>query len=163
MADLSPLNYDPAQVEDMGDGFKVIPPGTYNVMVVDSDVQTTRSGGKMLVLKYQIIDGAYIGDTVVDRLNLVNTSETAQKIGLSQLKNVCDAIGHKGQLKNSEQLHGKPLSIKVVVEKFESNKEPGKMLDSNRVEKRMKKQAASTLAAVPASGSADQPKAAISW
>jgi len=145
MANLAPLGFDPATTEDMGDGFKVVPPGVYNVVIVDSDVQSTKSGGKMLVLKYQIIDGQYVGDTVKDQINIVNSSDMAQKIGLSQLKNICDAIGHAGQLKDSNQLHGKPLAVKVAIEEFESNKEAGKMLKSNRVEKRMPKQSASTV------------------
>jgi hypothetical protein len=159
MADLTPLNYDPSQVEDLGDGFKVVPPGTYNVVIVESDVANTKNGGKMLVLKYQIVDGQYVGDTVLDRINIVNSSDTAQKIGLSQLKNICDAIGHKGQLSNSDLLHGKPMAIKVAIEKFESNKEAGKMLDSNRVEKRMPKQSASVTIAPPQQAKPQQPAA----
>lgn len=159
MADLAPLGFAPENIEDMGDGFKVIPPGTYNVVAVESDVKDTKSGGKMLELKYQIMDGANVGDTLLDRLNIVNSSETAQKIGLSQLKNICDAIGHTGQLKDSNQLHGKPFAVKVVVEEFESNKEKGKMLKSNKIEKRMKKQSASS--AAPATPG--QPKQAAAW
>lgn len=160
MADLSPLQFAPETTEDLGDGFKVVPPGTYNVVIVESDVKDTKAGGKMLVMKYQIIDGPQVGETVKDQLNIVNSSDMAQKIGLSQLKNICDAIGHTGQLKDSNQLHGKPFAVKVVVEKFESNTTPGKMLDSNKVEKRMKKQAASTAAT---QAHAEQPRQAAAW
>jgi len=165
MANLAPLNFIPENVEDLGDGFKVVPPGTYNVVIVDSDVQDTAKGGKMLVCRYQIIDGQYVGDTLTDRLNIVNSSDTAQKIGLSQLKNICDAVGHSGQLKDSNQLHGKPFAVKVTIEKFESNKEKGKMLDSNKIEKRMPKQAASSVAAPPPAQAAvgAAPKAAMAW
>ena len=159
MANLEPLGFIPEQIEDMGDGFKVVPPGVHNVVIVESDVQQTRSGGKMLVLKYQIVDGPNTGDFLTDRLNIDNASETAKRIGLSQLKNVCDAIGFAGMLKDSNQLHGKVFSVKVVVEKFESNKEPGKMLDRNKIEKRMKKGSAP---AAPAP-TAEQPKAAAAW
>lgn len=163
MANMAPLNFDPSQVEDLGDGFKVVPPGTYNVIIAESDVKDTKSGGKILELKYQIIDGQCVGDTVVDRINIVNSSDKAQKIGLSQLKNICDAIGHKGQLTNSELLHGKPLAVKVVIEKFESNTTPGKMLDSNKVEKRMPKQAASTSAPVQQPGAQQSTHAPKAW
>ena len=92
MADLTTLNFDPAQTEDMGDCFKVLPPGHYNVVIVESAVNNTKAGnGKLLELKYQVIEGAHTGDTLTDRLNLVNPSELAQKIGLSQLKKT--AIG----------------------------------------------------------------------
>lgn len=160
MADLSPLGFIPAEIEDMGDGFKVVPPGIYDVVIVESDVKPTRSGGKMLVLKYQIVAGPNAGDFLTDRLNIDNASETAKRIGLSQLKNICDSIGFAGMLKDSNQLHGKPFAVKVVVEKFESNKEAGKMLESNKIEKRMKKGAMAAAAAPPA---AEQPRAAAAW
>lgn len=138
MADLSPLNYDPSLVTDMGDVFKVIPPGIYNVVIVESDVRDNKKGtGKILTLKYQITDGQQVGNTLTDNLNIQNQSEVSQKIGLSHLKHICDAIGFVGVLKDSNQLHGKPLAVKVVVEQFESNTTPGKMLDSNKIEKRM--------------------------
>ena len=160
MADLSPLGFIPEQIEDMGDGFKVVPPGIYDVVIVESDVKPTRSGGKMLELKYQVVIGPNAGDFLTDRLNIDNASETAKRIGLSQLKNICDAIGFAGMLKDSNQLHGKPFSVKVVVEKFESNKEAGKMLESNKIEKRMKKGSAVAAAPPPA---AEQPRAAAAW
>lgn len=167
MANLEPLGFDPAKTEDMGEGFKVVPPGTYNVVVVDSDVKNTKNGGKMLELKYQIIDGQYVGDTLIDRINLINSNDMAEKIGRSQLKHICDAVGHKGQLKDSNQLHGKPFSVKVVIEPFESNKEPGKMLDSNKVEKRMPRQATTQTATsrpTPATPAPAQPaQAAMAW
>lgn len=163
MADLTPLNYDPAKTEDVGEGgFRVIPPGTYIVMIVASELQNTKAGnGKMLVLTYQIIEGREVGGTLIDRINIVNPSETAQKIGLSQLKKICDAVGHKGQLKDSNQLHGKPFAVKVVVEEFESNKD-GKTLQSNKVESRMPKSAAAAAPPPAANGEAPQ-QAPLAW
>ena len=148
MADLAPLGFNPAEVENMGDGFKVLPPGIYTVIIVESEVADTKnSGGKLLNLTYQVVDGPYMGDSLTDRINIVNKSDVAQKIGLSQLKNICEAIGHGGQLKDSTQLHGKPLSVKIGIESF-TNKE-GKELQSNRIEKRMPKQAPQVSPMVP--------------
>jgi len=168
MADLTPMAFNPASIEDMGDGFKVIPPGIYTVVIVDSDVQdTSAKTGKMLVLKYQIVDGQCVGDTLTDRINIVNPSDVAQKIGLSQLKNVCDAIGFTGQLNNSTQLHGKPFSVKVTVEKFKSNKADAggnfKELESNKIEKRMPKQAPQATPAQTTTQQPSQPKSAVNW
>lgn len=158
MSNLLALNFVPEQVEDMDDGFTVVDPGIYTVVIIESDLKDTQKGGKMLVLKYQIMDGQYIGSVLTDRINIVNSSDTAQKIGRSQLKSVCDAIGHKGLLENSAQLHGKPYSVKVAVVEFESNKEPGKMLKSNHIEKRMAK---ITPGAAPATPATQAP--ASSW
>lgn len=150
MADLTPLAFDPANVEDMGDGFKIIPPQTAPVIIVESEVKPTKDGtGKILEIKNQIVEGPNVGDVVIDRLNIQNKSEVAQKIGLSQLKDICMAIGKTGQLKDSTELHGKVYSVKIVVEQFQSN--TGKVLDSNKIEKRMPKQAVA-VASAPATG-----------
>jgi hypothetical protein len=154
MADLSGMGFDPAEVESMGSGFTIVPPGIYTVMVVKSDVADSSTGGKLLVMEYQVCDGPQTGSTLIDRLNIRNNSDVAQKIGLSQLKDVCDAIGFVGKLTDSNKLHGKPFSVKVVVEPFVSNK-TGKSLDSNKIEKRMKKQAASMSEAAPAQKAAN--------
>ena len=139
MADLTPLNFDPKNQEEVN-LFKAVPPGIYTVVIVDSDVMDTKTeGGKMLVLTYQIVEGPSVGESLTDRLNIMNRSDTAQKIGLSQLKNICDAIGKTGQLKDSSELHGKPFSVKVIVEPFKNR--DGKELMSNRIEKRMPKRA----------------------
>ena len=169
MADLTTLNFDPAQTEDMGDCFKVLPPGHYNVVIVESAVNNTKAGnGKLLELKYQVIEGAHTGDTLTDRLNLVNPSELAQKIGLSQLKHICDAVGYSGQLKDSNQLHGRPFTVKVTVEEFESK--DGKILQSNKIEKRMPKQTAQAAqastapaAVAGAAAQADGARLAVGW
>lgn len=152
MANLSDLNYDPSKVEDVGEGnFRALPPGIYNVVIVDSQLRETKAGnGKFLEITYQVIEGREVGQTVKDRINVMNPSETAQRIGLSQLKKICEAVGHKGQLGDSCQLHGKPMAIKVSIEEFESNSEKGKMLKSNRVENRMPRQSAATSAATSA-------------
>lgn len=162
MANLTPLNFNPAQIEDVGEGgFRVIPPGTYNVMIVSSAINDTKSGtGKILELQYQIIEGSEVGSTIIDRLNIVNQSEKAQKIGLSQLKRICDSIGFSGQLKDSNQLHGKPFAVKIVVEEFESNTD-GKKLQSNKVESRMPKQSFTPQASTENTTTQTEP--ALAW
>ena len=143
MADLAPLGFNPDNVEHM-DTFEVIPPGSYPVVIVESDVKDTKEKtGKILELKYQIIEGPHTSKTLIDRLNIINKSDVAQKIGQSQLKDICEAIGFKGQLTNSEALHGKPFSVSVEVETFKSNKND-KNLQSNKIAKRMTRQAAQT-------------------
>ena len=145
MADLAPLGFNPDNVEHM-DAFEIVPPGSYPVVIVESDVKDTKDKtGKLLELKYQIIEGPQTGKPLIDRLNIVNKSDTAQKIGLSNLKDICEAIGFKGQLTNSEALHGKPFSVSVEVESFKSNKGDNKTLQSNKIAKRMPRQAAASL------------------
>lgn len=162
MADLTPLGFDPAQQETVN-AYTVIPPGLYTVMAVKSEVKDTKkSGGKILEMTYQIVNGPNAGDTIVDNLNIVNASATAQNIGLSQLKDLCEAVGHVGLLSDSNSLHGKPFTIQVTVEEFESNKEAGKMLKSSKVAKRMSLQNSSSSSAA-ASGGGTQQQSKSKW
>ncbi len=160
MADLTSFNFAPENTESVT-SFSILPPNIYTVAIVGTDVkETQKRDGQYLEIKYQITSGKYTGDTILDRLNLRNPSEQAQRIGLSQLKDVCEAVGFKGQLRDSEQLHGKTLSIDVRVTEFRSNK-TGKMLKSNEIKKRMPKQVES---AVPDEAAAEpETEEAMGW
>lgn len=110
--------------------FEVLAPGWYQVVITGSEVKPTKAGnGKMLELVYETRDGK----TLKDRLNIMNPSEVAQKIGRAALGKIAVSIGIKGELADTAKLHGRPFEIKVEVEEFESNKEAGKMLKSNKV------------------------------
>lgn len=135
--------------------FEVIPPSWYKAVIIESTINDTKAGnGKFLTLKYELQDGTK--RTVIDRLNIINPSEVAQKIGRGALAKIALSIGHKGSLSNSNVLHGRPFEIKVEVETFESNKEPGKMLKSNKISDYRTVQAAS--APTPS-----ESKAPIGW
>ena len=134
--------------------FEVLPPGWIQVVVTGSEVKDTKAGtGKMLELVYETRDGK----TLKDRLNIVNPSEVAQKIGRAALGKLAVSIGIKGELKDTNVLHGRPFEIKVEVEEFESNKEAGKMLKSNKV---VDYRAAGTATAAP---QGDAPKEKKGW
>ena len=122
-------------VKDYKSGFSVVPPGWYTVVITESEVKDTSTGGKMVVLKNELQDGS--GRSLPDRLNIVNKSEIAQKIGRATLAKIAKYCGVNGKLENSDVLHGRPFDVKIVVEKFKSNKadESGNypMLDSNKI------------------------------
>jgi len=116
------------------EGFTVTPPGWAKVVIVASDIVVTQSGGKMLVLDYEVQGGS--GGTFKDRLNIMNKSEKAQAIGRATLAKIAQSIGHKGAIADSKVLHGRPFEVKVEIEEFKSNKadEHGEypMLKSNK-------------------------------
>lgn len=123
------LNTEEAASEFSG-AFEVLAPGWYQVVVTGSEIKPTKAGtGKMLELVYEARDGK----TLKDWLNIVNPSEVAQKIGRAALGKLAVSIGIKGELKDTNVLHGRPFEVKVEVDEFESNKEAGKMLKSNKV------------------------------
>ncbi len=140
MADLTPLNFNPAEQEET-EAFSIVPPGIHTVVIVGDTLKDNKEGtGKYLEIDCQIVDpGPNQGEVVKDRLNIKHSIEKVQAIGLTQLKRICDAVGFTGQLTNTSVLYGKPYSVQVTVEEFKSNKD-GKVLQSNSIKKRMEKQ-----------------------
>lgn len=147
------LDFDLNTEEAAGEykaGFEVIPPGRYTVVIVESAKKNNKAGdGEILEFKYELMDGSK--RHVTDRLNVVNKSVVAQKIGRAALGKIAQCCGHKGALKNTDVLHGRPFDIKVVIEEFESNNEKGKMLKSNKVAEYFEKGSSSTTPAATGS------------
>ena len=88
------FNSTPQDAEGHRGSFEVIAPGWHKVVIVTSEIKTSKAGtGKLLEFKYEIQDGT--GRSLTDRLNIVNPSEVAQKIGRGALSKIALAIGHK--------------------------------------------------------------------
>ena len=104
-------------VPERGD-FEPIPAGPYMVQVIDSDVINTKAEtGKILKLTLEVMDGPYANRKIWSNLNFKNPNATAQRIAQEQIKQICDAVGHSGQLTDSEVLHYKPMRAQVVIRK----------------------------------------------
>jgi hypothetical protein len=117
MASLADLDLKNVKEND----FEVIPPGEYPAILIESEQKPTKDRkGQGLNLKFQILSGQYMNRTVKAWLNTHNNSETAQKIGRSELKSLCIAVNVPDP-KLSEELHNKPLMIKVAVGKDQNN------------------------------------------
>lgn len=111
--------FDPGAVEaDERQGLEPMPAGDYNVHIVDSVMKETKSGGDMLALTLEVIDGPYEGRKVFDNLNIRNANPVAQSIAHQTLKAICDACG-TGPIEDSETLHHRPM---VAVLKIEADK-----------------------------------------
>jgi hypothetical protein len=95
---------------------EAIPAGWYNAQIVGSEMKPTKdsanTGNQYLELTLQILDGEHAGRKLFDRLNLVNQNPTAAEIAYKTLKSIYNAIG-VARVDNSDQLHGKPLKVKV--------------------------------------------------
>lgn len=116
-------NFDPnAHVPSTA--FDPLPIGWYAMQIIDSEMKQTQSGGQMLVLTFEIIEALHPehkGRRVWDRLNVVNASEKAQSIAASQLSSICKAIGQVSTLTDSEQLHHRPMAVKLKIEAASGN------------------------------------------
>lgn len=121
--------FDASQVEPSKPR-EVVPPGWYKAIIEASDVKPTKKaqeaiqyGGpeandRLLSLTFRVIEGDYKESLIFSNLNIVNSNPQAQEIGQRELSAICHAIG-KLKVKDSGELHHKPLMIKADVERKE--------------------------------------------
>jgi len=118
------INTDVSNVEPQK-SFEPVPAGTYTAQITDSSMNPTRAGnGHYLKLEFTILDGpdGTVGRKVWTNLNLDNPNKQAVEIAYSELSAICHAIGHSGQVADSEELHGQPLEIDVSIREDETGK-----------------------------------------
>ncbi len=116
--------FDASQV-DPSQPHETLPPGDYRVQIVNSEMRATKTGtGQYLWLEMDILDGPLAGRKLFDRLNLVNPNRQAEEIAQRTLSAICHAVGRM-QVADSEELHFKPLLVKVAVGKTGYNETKG--------------------------------------
>jgi hypothetical protein len=113
---LLPSVFVPEETEDME--FKPLKAGWYPAELVKSELKSTKDKkGKYLSFQFKVTEDANgessEGRFVFTNLNIVNSNETAVKIAHSDLKAICEAVGHEGELEDTVDLHNIPLMIKV--------------------------------------------------
>ena len=94
--------------------FEPLPAGWYTASISGAEVKNTKSGGKMIALKYEIIGPTHSGRFVFGNLNIRNANPKAEEIGRQQLGDVMRAIGLT-HLSDTDDFIGGKLSIKVKV------------------------------------------------
>jgi hypothetical protein len=100
--------------------FDVLPAGDYDVVIVASELKTTKKGdGHYLELQLQVLSGQYQNRRLFDRLNIDNPNATCQLIGRGVLSAICRAVQVETP-NDSAELHNKPLKAVVRVAKDDS-------------------------------------------
>lgn len=105
----------------------VVPTGNYPLEIVGCEVKETKSGGGYyLQTDYKVLDGEHKGSVLVDRHNIKNENEDAQRIGLATIKTILTVGGHKNpdSLKKTEDLMGLKFNayIEEVDDSFQNDK-----------------------------------------
>lgn len=116
-----------------------------------SDDNIANKNDCFLQLTFKIVEGEHKGRNLWSRLNIRNANEIAQRIAEEELAAICDAIGHPRKVTDSVSLHGKPMRVKVDVEKQE-NRNPSNVIKG--YERLAASAATPGAAAVAASGGA---------
>ena len=93
MAELGSFNPD-AVTDDR----EILEAGNYVAQIIESSLAETRTGGQMLKLTWEIIDGPKAKRRVWENLNIINSNPDAQAIAERSLKRICAAVGHTQRL-----------------------------------------------------------------
>ena len=112
------LNLDLSKVEASGGGGDdLLPEGTYAGRIVSTDLIKTGNGHALKVV-FNVVNGDHEGSQFSDFLNIINTSEVAQRIAQGKLKKLMETAGHAnpGALADSEELHGLEVNAKLIQE-----------------------------------------------
>ncbi|CAM6004914.1 unnamed protein product [Sphagnum balticum] len=96
-----------------------IPDGQYLVICNKAEVAPTKSGGTMIKVNLKIREGQpQAGRVVFDQFNIENANPQAVTIGLSQLKSMLKAFGHKNpnRLESTDEMVGLSgvIAVKTV-------------------------------------------------
>lgn len=138
----------------------LLPEGFYNAIITETELKETKAGtGAYIRTEYTILDESHAKRKVWSNFNIRNTNPEAQRIGLSQLSSCCQAIGLQG-ISNTEELHGKPLRIKVAVRKSEQYGDQNEVKGFAKADSSVATPAASVSTLPPAPKSSTPPWAA---
>jgi hypothetical protein len=109
------FQFDTNTVAPRENNFEVLPAGTYQAQVTESELVQLKSGnGTALKLTLEILSEGYRGRKVWARLNVRHTNTTAETIAQQQLRELCDAIGLV-RMADTVELHNKPMQVRLKV------------------------------------------------
>jgi hypothetical protein len=112
------LNFNRKNAPEGSSSFDLIPDGWYMAEIVNSEMKQTKKGdGSYISLRFKL-DGnpKFDGRQLFCNLNIDNPNEKAVEIAQRQLGEIMDCCGIQ-EVNDSEELHGKPMLIKVRTRK----------------------------------------------
>lgn len=121
------LNFNAANVQPDSGVMDALPTGWYEALADQSDIKPTKSGdgGAYLEVRFNITAPQnYAGRKVYARFTIRNSNPVAQDIGFKQLSAFCHAVGFL-QVEHSEQLHNRPLKLRVKLKPADGQYEAG--------------------------------------
>jgi hypothetical protein len=140
---MAEMNFNPNEVpEDDRGPMDPVPPGKYELQVVESAVVQTKTGnGVMLNLTHEIVSGPFANRKIWTRHNYQNANPDAQRIGQREIADLCMAVGHTSVLSDSAELHGIPYMATVGIEKDKT----GQYADKNKISRFLPRDGAPTV------------------
>jgi len=101
----------PAQTGD----YQPVPDGWYEATITNAEGKATKAGtGHMVSMRFDIAGPTHNGRVIFTNFNVSNPNPEAERIGRQQLNSMMSALGI-ATLRDSEQVIGKKIGIKIVV------------------------------------------------
>jgi hypothetical protein len=127
---MTELNFNSNDVEPATGRFELLPIDDFLAVITESAMaDNKKTKGKHLSLTWTIVEGEYKDRKVFSNLNLVNDNPDTVSIAQKNLSAICRATGVL-HLKDSTELHDKPVVISVGIRKGSNGYE-----DSNVIKK----------------------------
>jgi len=114
---MAKFGFDVTEVEPSAPrtDYEPIPAGEYILRAVEAEEKTTASGGTMIKAKFEVAKGEHTGRLLWQNFNIVNASETAQRISRQQIVAWATACG-KPNADDTDKLLGKPFAASVDID-----------------------------------------------
>lgn len=124
------INFDATQVDPTPKSdFDTLPAGPYQVIITDSEIKQTKDGsGSYLNITLEVQSGEFQGRKIWEMIMLQSDKQNAVASGQRMLSQICHAVNVL-QVKDSADLHYKPLIAVLRIEKDKTGNYP----DRNRV------------------------------
>lgn len=107
---------------------EAVPPGIYNLQLIESEIALTKSGtGLLLKCIFQILTGEHENSIVYSQFNIKNQNIQSQNIGIGQFKALCLAVNVDFEIArmDTSSLHYKPFRADLGYDKERINLETG--------------------------------------
>ena len=106
---------------------ETLPAGHYVAHITDARVGPLKSGkGQAIQLTWMVESGPHDGRYVWDRVIVQHESAKAMEFGRRKLKDICNACGFVGELRDLTVLQDKPCLVFVKVEQDDAGDYPPK-------------------------------------
>ena len=102
-------------VPEQQTSYDAIPAGWYDATIAGAELKDSKSGGKYVNVRYDILGPNHSGRVVFGMITVANANSKAEEIGRQQLGQVIQALGI-AKLTDTDQLIGGVIGIKVTVE-----------------------------------------------
>ena len=109
-------DFNANSIEAPKSDFELLPPGSYNVRVLEAEESTTRKGDPGIKLSFEVTDGDYMNRRLWERCWIKHSSEAFAGREQARFASLCRAVGVP-QPQSTDEFLGLECVAKVIIEK----------------------------------------------